>query len=280
MSQKTEIQWCDSTVNPTMGCDGCELWNKNQKSCYAGILHTRFGGHTKGYAPSFEQVTEFPGRMAQASSWSDLRGKSRPNKPWLNGLPRLIFVSDMSDALSLSVSFEYLRDEIIENVVSPKGQRHCWLWLTKRPDRMAKFSTWLAEQGILFPSNLWAGTSITDQKSTSRIKHLLKVGDTRTIRFLSVEPQVEPLDLKHWIPQIDWLLHGGESGHGARIFHIEWAIELIDQCKKHGTPYFLKQLGSVVHQNEKRLSFSSSHASDWSEWEEKLAVRQFPAPAK
>ncbi|OYW12911.1 MAG: hypothetical protein B7Z55_17735 [Planctomycetales bacterium 12-60-4] len=112
------------------------------------------------------------------------------------------------------------------------------------------------------------------------MKHLLKVGNTRTIRFLSVEPQVEPLDLKHWIPQIDWVLHGGESGHGARIFHIEWAIELIDQCKKHGTPYFLKQLGSVVHQNEKRLSFSSSHASDWSEWEEKLAVRQFPAPVK
>ena len=26
MSVKTKIQWCDSTVNPTMGCDGCELW--------------------------------------------------------------------------------------------------------------------------------------------------------------------------------------------------------------------------------------------------------------
>jgi hypothetical protein len=20
------IQWCDHTVNPVMGCDGCELW--------------------------------------------------------------------------------------------------------------------------------------------------------------------------------------------------------------------------------------------------------------
>src|SRR5437667_10775831 len=25
----TEIQWCHSTVNPVMGCDGCELWPKN-----------------------------------------------------------------------------------------------------------------------------------------------------------------------------------------------------------------------------------------------------------
>jgi hypothetical protein len=22
----TKIQWCHSTVNPVMGCDGCELW--------------------------------------------------------------------------------------------------------------------------------------------------------------------------------------------------------------------------------------------------------------
>ena len=22
----TKIQWCDSTVNPVMGCEGCELW--------------------------------------------------------------------------------------------------------------------------------------------------------------------------------------------------------------------------------------------------------------
>ena len=27
MSAKTKIQWCDSTANPTMGCDGCELWS-------------------------------------------------------------------------------------------------------------------------------------------------------------------------------------------------------------------------------------------------------------
>jgi hypothetical protein len=26
MSQTTQIQWCDSTVNPTMGCSGCELF--------------------------------------------------------------------------------------------------------------------------------------------------------------------------------------------------------------------------------------------------------------
>lgn len=278
MAKNTAIQWCDSTVNPTMGCDGCELWSKSKKTCYAGVLHTRFGGYTKGYAPTFEQVTEFPGRMADAAVWSDLRDTVRPNKPWLNGLPRLIFVSDMSDALSLSVSFEYLRDEIIENVISPVGQRHCWLWLTKRPERMAKFGEWIAAQGYAWPKNLWAGTSITDQKSTSRVKHLLKVGDADTIRFLSVEPQVEPLDLTQWIPQIDWLLHGGESGHGARTFQVDWAVELIDLCREYRVPFFLKQLGSIVEQNGKRLKFADSHAGDWTEWVPAIAVRECPLP--
>ena len=276
MSQKTEIHWCDSTVNPTMGCDGCELWSTQRKTCYAGILHSRFGGHTPGYAPSFEQVTLFPGRMAKAAAWSDLRGQARPSKPWLDGLPRLIFVADMTDSLSRSVSFDYLKEEVIENVVSDKGRQHCWLWLTKRPDRMAKFSAWLSEQGILWPAHLWVGTSITEQKTTSRIQPLMKVGGSETIRFLSVEPQVGPLDLTPFQPEVDWVLHGGESGHHASPFQIEWAVELLAACKQHGVPYFLKQLGSVVMQKGERLTFGHSHASDWSEWPQGLAVREVP----
>ena len=83
--------------------------------------------------------------MAEAAAWSDLRGKARPDKPWLDGLPRLIFTADMTDSLCPSVSLEYLKEEVIENVIGDKGQRHCWLWLTKRANRMASFSTWLAE---------------------------------------------------------------------------------------------------------------------------------------
>jgi len=201
MSIKTKIQWCDSTCNPTMGCDGCELWDRKRKSCYAGGLHRRFGGSNRGYAPTFEQVTEFPGRMAEAAAWSDLAGKERPEKPWLNGMPRLIFVSDMSDALSKAVTFDYLKVEIIDVATSAKGRRHGWLWLTKRPQRMAQFSQWLEKQGHTWPDNLWAGTSITGQASTSRINSLLKAGNEQTIRFLSVEPQAEPIKLSKWLPK-------------------------------------------------------------------------------
>lgn len=29
MALQTPIQWCDSSVNPAMGCGGCELWPTN-----------------------------------------------------------------------------------------------------------------------------------------------------------------------------------------------------------------------------------------------------------
>lgn len=276
MSAKTKIQWCDSTCNPTMGCEGCELWSATRKSCYAGMLHTRFGGVTPGYAPSFEQVAEFPGRMAKAAAWADLRGNKRKDKPWLDGLPRLIFVSDMSDAFSASVSFEFLKSEVISNVTSDLGNRHHWLWLTKRPELMAEFARWLKGHGRKWPENLWAGTSITTQATTTRIKSLVKVGDDTTLRFLSVEPQIEDIDLSAWLPRLDWVIQGGESGCKARTFDLSWARLLIERCRLHGVPYFLKQLGPVVQDRAKRLKFEDAHAGDWSEWPESLRIRDFP----
>ena len=276
MSLKTKIQWCDSTVNPTMGCDGCEIWDAHRKTCYAGSLHVRFGGSTVGYAPTFEDVTMFPGRMAEAARWTDLAGKARPDKPWLNGLPRIIFVSDMSDALSLVVTFEFLKAEIIDVVSGDLGSRHQWLWLTKRPNRMAEFSRWLAGQGVAWPGNLWAGTSVTSRATTSRIRHLLEVGDDRTMRFLSVEPQVEAIDLTPWLPKLDWIIQGGESGRKARPFDLAWAESMTERTQMHCVPLFIKQLGSSVEVGGVPTTFDDNHAGDWSEWPERVRVRTMP----
>lgn len=276
MSVKTKIQWCDSTCNPTMGCEGCELWTPKVRKCYAGTLHIRFGGSTHGYSPNFETLTYWPGRMEEATRWRDLTGTVRKDKPWLNGLPRLIFVSDMSDALSADVPFDFLEREVISNVVSPLGERHRWLWLTKRPDRMAKFSAWLGERSVPWPDNLWAGTSITTQVTTSRVKHLLRVGDASTIRFLSVEPQHQRIELSAWLPRLNWVIQGGESGRQAVPFDLAWAHDLLQQCRAAGVAYFLKQLGTKPIHLGKSLSLSDNHAGDWNEWPTSLKVRQFP----
>lgn len=276
MADKTKIQWCDSTVNPTLGCNGCELWKGAVKRCYAGAMTRRFGGTNPGYATVFEEVELAPGRMTKAAKWRELTGTGRPNKPWLNGLPRLIFVSDMSDALCPEVDFGYLKTEIIDVVASETGQRHCWPWLTKRPKQMAQFSRWLKRKGIAWPSNLWAGTSITTQETTRRIDHLLNVGDDQTIRFVSVEPQWEPVDLTKWLPRLDWVIQGGESGKSAKPFDVDWADDVMRQCRKYGIPYFLKQLGHNCVSSRVSVGLDDGHGGDWSKWPRRLRVREFP----
>lgn len=281
MGLHTSIEWCDSAINPVMGCDGCELWmpDRGVEHCYAGQLHKIRAGNP-GYADEFLTPKLFPGRMAAAARWSDLRGKKRFDKPWLDGLPRLIFVSDMGDALSRAVPFEFLRGEVIANVRSEAGRRHVWLWLTKQPHRMAEFAAWLAGQGIAWPPNLWAGTSITEQRYAGRVRDVVRV--PAGVRFLSLEPLATAVDVAPALatstptcgvymgdndgttPQLTclrrrghsglhdnvcaseilWVIVGGESGPGARPFDPAWARSVVAQCRTAAIPVFVKQLGS------------------------------------
>ena len=294
MGLSSPIQWCDGTVNPTMGCDGCELWQSQDKknprrSCYAGLDHERKGGNNPGFAPKFEQVSRFQGRMEKAAAASDLRGLKHPGKPWLDGLPRLWFVSDMSDALSRSVSFEYLHTEIIDVVRSREGQRHAWLWLTKLPQRMAAFAEYVGSGR--WPWNLWVGTSITEPQRVDRVDHLRAVGDETTTRFLSVEPQHTPISLAGKLNGIAWVIQGGESGpvtrstalsleqfnqRWARPFDLAWARQVRDECHRTKVAYFLKQLGSAPFENDRPMKLKDGHGGDWKEWPDDLRVRQMP----
>lgn len=252
MSEVSPIEWTDSTVNPVMGCSGCELWSRTgvvDERCYAAFQHRIRGGVSKGYAPNFGLPTLYPGRMRKAAAWSDLTGTRRPTKPWLDRSPRLIFTSDMSDALSVGdfieageleeyrsaedrkryraplgrsartsgVPFEFLETEIVETASSEKGRRHRWQWLTKLPNRAAEFAAWRRrERGTPWPSNLWIGTSLTSNKSLGRIGSLIEVGEEDTVRFLSIEPLFEELDQSRMKAalasgRIGWVIVGGES---------------------------------------------------------------------
>lgn len=248
--------------------------------CYAGILHTRHGSDeskpekktSPGYATKFEIVKLFPGRMGSASHWSDLRGHPRPEKPWMDGLPRLIFISDMGDSFCTTVPFEYLRSEVIDTVDSESGRQHIWLWLTKRPRRMAEFSQWLHQQGVLWPDHLVAMTTVTSTKTLNRVEQLRQV-DCK-IRGLSVEPLWNQVDLP--LEGIDWCIVGGESGTYAQRFDIAWAKDIVNQCRQAGASPFLKQLGAKPMDNGRHVKLRDSHGSDWSEWPDDLRVREFP----
>lgn len=326
----TSIQWTHSTINPTSGCDGCELyrrpppnltpeqlkeWLKNQE-CYASqVHHNRWAKslaitHPELYSKHFHEVRTIAGRMAEAASWGPVTDKEAKDKPWFTTRRRHIFISDMSDALSRDVPFEFMRDEIVGAVVSEKGRRHVWQWLTKRPERMAAFDEWLFQNHIDWPDNLWAGTSVTSQRTADvRVPSLLKV--RAKVRFLSCEPLFEAVDLTRitvnfddgffgdclqWYhrphgdtrayPKIDWVIVGGASGHNAAPFDVRWARSICRQCKAAGVACFVKQLGANPYSSPEHdgatgyeLSLRDGHGGDWNEWPQDLRVRELPSAA-
>ncbi len=113
-------------------------------------------------------------------------------------------------------------------------------------------------QQLVFP-NIWLGTSVENQKTADeRIPALALV--PAAVRFLSCEPLLGPVDISSYLPQwggrplyiyddgteaepIDWVIAGGESGHGARPVHPEWVRNLRDQCAATDVPFFFKQWG-------------------------------------
>ena len=249
MGEYTNISWCDSTVNPTSGCDGCELFNPSKPddaTCYAkGIHESRLAlSLPKLYAPRFNEVRLIPGRMKKAFGWRDLSGTERKGKPHLNDKPRFIFVGDMADIFSKAVPFEFLREEVFFPMRTEKGARHFYIVLTKRPQRMAEFSKWLG----VWPNNCIAMTSITDQKSAdARIPHLMNV--EAKLLGISAEPLHEHLVIPlfqnshstEFHDKIKWLVCGGESGARRKDCGVE-AIEFVArQGANAGVPTFVKQ---------------------------------------
>lgn len=227
-----------------------------------------------GYPVQFEKVTKFPLRMAEAAMRPDLYGKVRTNKPWLDFLPRLFFVSDMADALSEEIDFDYLKQEIIDVVSSARGRQHVWLWLTKMPKRMAEFAVWLKrEHHLNWPDNLVAMTSVTSNKTVVRATQLLKV--PAKFRGLSVEPLWEDVTLP--LDGIDWCIVGGQSGAGSKPFDVAWIKHLEAQCRKLGTAFFVKQLGAQPVSGTKSIQLKDPHGGDWNEWDVGLRIREMPA---
>jgi len=244
---------------------------RRECKCYAGQLGTMRAGH-KGHADRFEEPKLFPGRMAEAAKWGPPMPAEIEDKPWLIGFPRLIFISDMGDALSSGVSFEYLDHEIIGNVTSPAGERHVWLWLTKRPERMAAFGNWLLERGGYWPPNLVAMTTVTSNRYGSRVDALRRV--PAPFKGLSIEPLFESVQLN--LEDIDWVIVGGGSDTLAEPFSVEWALELRNQCDAAFIPFFLKQLGRHPFSKNKPLALADGHGGDWNEWPDEWRLRRLP----
>lgn len=253
MSADTKIEWADTSVNPVMGCSGCELLNAKVNTCYAKQMTDEWAG-AKGWPVNFETPTMFEGRMEKVAAMNDLRGKDRPNKPWLNGLPRYVFITDMGDQFDNAIPFQWTAEHVIKHIGSQKGMRHNWYLLTKRASRQAEFIKWYREtQGIL-PTNIIWMVSVTSPATLKRLETLLEVPNI--IRGVSLEPVLAPMTglLKTIVKgthDLNWIVAGAESGPDHRPCSEDWLREIRDVAAQLEIPFFLKQVvtpeGEKVH---------------------------------
>lgn len=223
-STKTAIEWTDAVWNPMTGCtkisSGCDR-------CYAHVVAHR---RTRDIYLRQRPVRDTPTNRADPFAprfWED-----RLFEPLRWREPRRIFVNSMSDVFHAQFSVEQIR-QVFE--VMEQAAWHQFQVLTKRPERALRLSPHL-----LWPDNVWLGTSIEDMRVAKRADALRQT--PAAVKFISAEPLLGPLDALD-LDGIDWVIGGGESGAGHRACAPEWASGLRDQCVARGIAFFWKQWG-------------------------------------
>ncbi len=224
MASESSIEWTQMTWNPVRGCtrvsEGC-------RNCYAERLATRFAGVGQAYEGLSLMTPAGPRWTNQVRLVDEVL-----EQPLRWRQPRLIFVNSMSDLFHPDVTVEFI--ERVFDVIQ-RCPQHTFQMLTKRSERLRELAPRLN-----WPANAWMGVSVEDARVTHRIDDLRSV--PATVRFLSVEPLIGPIDNLP-LDGIDWVIVGGESGPGARPIKSEWVENIFQQCQQAEVAFFFKQWG-------------------------------------
>lgn len=305
-SDNNPIGWCDVTWNPVRGCSrvspGCD-------NCYAMGQAHRFSGTVNGKPGPFRGLTT---KRKGKVDWSG-RVRFIPEaltipQSWRE--PKWIFVNSMSDLFH-----ESLTNEEIAAVFGAMAccSKHTFQILTKRAKRMREWFQWIEDNGTEvcqrefychtsrvgpvpweWPmKNVWLGVSAEDQKrADERVPFLLRT--PAAVRFVSAEPLLGPIDFGFGgmslpdyaparpLPQLDWVIVGGEAGPRAREFREEWAWSILMQCQNARVPVYFKQYGSASTYSgmgdDDRIphGWKDRSGKDETEWFERFRIREFP----
>ena len=272
-TSKSKIEWTDYTWSVVTGCTqlgaGCD-------NCYAKTMIIRF----------------------KRQAWEDIQTHQEKLKlpNWPNGSK--IFVAHMGDLFHSDVPFAFINQVFY---VMAQNPMYSFQVLTKRIGRMAYFANhwwpgiglfkcmecghdWVGDQpgraydlcenpdcdstdihvkaAGTWPRNVWAGTSVENEKTAPRLKLLAQI--PAEVRFCSYEPALEYVDFRSYlyyrdldrVPMdvrgkmglsakngVNWMVAGGESGSGARPPNPDWFKGVLHQCQDAQVPYFFKQYG-------------------------------------
>jgi protein gp37 len=244
--------------------DGCTPCSPGCVNCWSAALTHRFqknlthswGVQKNGFGLFNSEIVIHPERL-------DIPLKRR--KPTVYVVWNDLFHEDVPFLFQLNTWLMMERE-----------QRHTFLVLTKRPNKMLYFYKLLHRKppklsGIHVLSNLWNGLTVcTQEEADEKIPIFLQVPGRK---FLSLEPLLGPVDIAittYWddpVAGIQAVILGGETlgNRPGREMKIEWAESIIAQCDDAGIPVFIKQL----HINGKVRK-------NVDEWPEKLRRRELP----
>ncbi len=216
MATVSKIEWTQMTWNPVTGCTkisaGC-------KHCYAERMAKRLQAMgVERYRNAFNVALHY--------DLIDLP------KKWKQS--RVIFVNSMSDLFHEQIPLSFIQRVFATMESCPQ---HTFQILTKRGKRLAEVANELT-----WPQNVWMGVSVENDLVVHRIDDLRSV--PATVRFLSCEPLIGPLDSLP-LSGIHWVIVGGESGPDARPMQTEWVESILRQCRKADVAFFFKQWGGV-----------------------------------
>ena len=289
MSEKSAIEWTDSTFNPWIGCTkvspACD-------HCYAERdfdirRHVVQWGAGQARKRTSAANWKLPLRWNRNACWfiqcaecgwrGEHRGSLCGHCFGTNTVParRRVFCASLADVFDNEVPAEW-RWELFELIKQTPNLD--WLLLTKR---IGNAKTMMADALHLNPAtqsggriwplqNVWIGATICNQAEADRdIPKLLSV--PARVRFLSIEPMMGPINLDAWPlygederPLLHWIICGGESGPHARPMHPEWARSLRDQCAAAGTPFLFKQCGEWSPERDEDAPVGEFHkGTDW-----------------
>ncbi len=206
---KTNIEWCDFTWNPIVGCThGCPY-------CYARRQAKRQPCEKcREFIPHFH-----PERLEQ---------------PLKRKKPSRIFCGSMCDFWGEGVEKEWRRDIF---VYIHHTQQHQYLLLTKQPQNIIQPTEGKHHQDA-FP-NLWQGVSVTVFDDLWRVNRLVEKVPARQV--VSFEPLLGyfPPAVLLGMPQVDWIICGAQTkpNRQPQPNQVYW---LKEYCEDAGIPLFMK----------------------------------------
>ena len=269
----TKIEWCDETWNSVIGCTKVSTGCKN---CFAiGWAHRhannpRFGTHFQGYNPNPYMGLATPDGKNWTNEVRCLDERLEIPLKWKK--PRRIFLSSMGDVFHKDVPDEFLHKLFAVMSFCPQ---HQFMILTKRAERMREYlSRITTQQAVLFETERWIhepieqwpltnvalGVSVSNQpEADAAIPELLQT--PAAMRFVSAEPLLSGIKFKpEWLwgvnhipagqvdqgfflPPLNLIIAGGETGSGARPSNPKWFRDLRYQCAEAGVPFHFKRWG-------------------------------------